>query len=96
MKHYFTFLQPKQTAFIPLFLGLLLFIVSLSANAQLGVYTFTGPGDCPHPNPTVSSQPLNATFSSFTNVNGECAGNDNVFEYKEWSEGSLFDFMNYN
>ena len=39
------------------FAGFLLFMLSSTARAQLGVYSFTGFGVCPHQNPAVNTQP---------------------------------------
>ena len=61
-----------QKAVSPLLLGLLLFIGSYTAKAQLGIYEFTGAGACPNQNAAVTLQPVNAVFSNFTSVGSTC------------------------
>ena len=64
MKTNFTFLnlrKAKKQALILFFVVL----SSFAANAQLGVYSFTGVGACPNQNPAVTLQPANAVFSNF-------------------------------
>jgi len=81
---------------VALFIGVLMFLQNSTAQAQLGQYTFTGSGNCPNQNPSVTSQPANAVFSDFTNVNADCSGQDNVFQYKKWNQGTTIDLGEYN
>ena len=71
-------------------------LISLSANAQLGVYPFTGGGACPNQNPAVTSQPANAVFSNYTDANTDCRNNDNVFSSRGWNTGNTIDLSEYN
>ena len=50
-----------------LFSFLFFVLIGLAANAQLGVYSFTGVGACPNQNPSVTGQPANAVFSNYNN-----------------------------
>lgn len=81
---------------ITLFVGLLLLLAGTIANAQLGIYSFTGSGGCPHPNGAVNSQPANAVFSNYTTVNTSCQNTDNVFDTKQWNQGNTIDLSQYN
>ena len=96
MKRQSTYQLLMRKAQISLFTGIVLFLLSSTTYAQLGVYTFSGQGNCPTQNPSVSSQPANATFSDFTNVNADCSGDDDVFSYKKWNSGNTIDLSEYN
>ena len=72
-----------------LFTGLLLFLGCCTATAQLGVYSFTGTGTCPHQNPAVNSQPANATFSNYVFAGGiSCKSRSNEYETQDWANSS--------
>ena len=71
------------------FAGFLLFMLSSTARAQLGVYSFTGFGVCPHQNPAVNTQPANATFSNYVFAGGiSCKARSNEFETQDWANGT--------
>ena len=96
MKYKSTARLLRTKAKTTLFTGLLMFLFSSASLAQLGVYTFTGHGNCPNQDPAVSAQPANAVFSDFTNVNADCSGQDDVFEYKQWNQGNSIDLTQYH
>ena len=73
-----------------------MFMAGTPASAQLGVYTFTGTDDCPLPNPMVASQPANAVFSNFVNVNATCDPIENAFQNKDWNSGTAIDLNEYH
>jgi hypothetical protein len=75
--------------------GLLLFAGVLNSQAQLGVYTFTGAAVCPNTNNTVTTQPANATFSTFTNMSGTCVASATQFSYTQWSWTATPDPLKY-
>ncbi len=73
--------------------------VALSSTvvAQLGVYEFTGAKSCPTQNPNVTSQPVNAIFSSFTTVNADCKDQfDNVCTYEKWNKNGTISLTEYH
>ncbi|MEP7164571.1 MAG: Ig-like domain-containing protein [Ferruginibacter sp.] len=81
---------------ITLFIGVLLILLTTSVNAQLGIYSFTGPGNCPTTNVGVDNQPANAIFSNYTNVNADCDQINNAFQYKNWDHDPGIDLTQYN
>ena len=81
---------------ITLFAGLFLLFFSTTVNAQLGIYSFTGTGSCPNQNPAVTSQPANATFSNYTNVNAGCNAVNDVFQFQGWNQSNTLDLTQYN
>jgi hypothetical protein len=78
---------------------LLIFILATStlslAQNLLGIYEFTGTGACPNQNPSVSSQPINATFGNFVNQNVNCVSTNNVFNNAGWNTTLNFDLNEY-
>src|SRR5438105_3000664 len=59
------------------------------AQTQLGIYQFTGASaTCPNTNNNVTSQPANATFSAFTNTNGQCVTSATVFNNDHWNNST--------
>ncbi len=81
---------------VTLLTGLLILIINVAATAQLGTYSFTGPGNCPNPNAAINSQPANAVFSNYNSVNTSCQGVSNVFQTKSWNQNSTIDLTQYN
>jgi len=79
---------------VTLLTGLLLLLISTAATAQLGVYSFTGPGDCT--NGAINSQPANAIFTNYNNVNADCEPKPNEFETKSWNQNMTVDLTQYN
>ena len=64
---------------------------------QLGIYQFASAiGSCPNTNNTVTLQPLNATFSAFTNVGGTCVASASSFNNLNWNIGSSVNLNQYN
>lgn len=96
MKTIFTNCNVHRRQLTTLFTGFFLFVLSATTSAQLGVYSFTGPGSCPNQNPAVNSQPANAVFSNYSSVNTNCQGEDNVFETKDWNNSNTLDLTEYN
>lgn len=96
MNHKSTARNLRTNFMIALFSGLLLLLSSLESNAQLGVYSFTGTGNCPNQNPSVTIQPLNAVFSDFVNVNATCDPIDNAFQYKDLNGNTTIDLGQYH
>ena len=97
MKTNFTFFnlrKAKKQALILFFVVL----SSFAANAQLGVYSFTGVGACPNQNPSVTGQPANAVFSNYNNsgVNLACVAATNAYEYRHWNTSGSIDLTEYN
>jgi Bacterial Ig domain len=76
--------------------GFLLFMLSITATAQLGTYSFTGSGACPNPNAAINSQPANAVFSNYNSVNTSCQNTGNVFDTKQWNISNTLDLAQYN
>ncbi len=72
------------------------FLISSSAFAQLGVYEFTGAGTCPHQNTAVTTQPANASFSNFSNVNVNCRTATDAFEFTAWNTTTTINLAEYN
>ncbi len=82
-----------------LLLGLLISFTLLSTTiwAQLGVYQFTGAKACPTQNPSVTTQPLNATFTNFSSVNTKCKeDNDNICAHEEWNTTGTINLSEYH
>jgi hypothetical protein len=71
-------------------------LVSTTASAQLGIYEFTGAGTCPNQNPAVTSQPSNAVFSNFSNVNANCTATTDQFVYTGWNTNTSIDLSQYH
>ena len=95
MKPYFTYLS--LTKKIKASITLLLFILLGSvASAQLGVYSFTGAGACPNQNPSVTSQPSNASFNTFSNINAACVAATDIFQTQAWNTTNTIDLTEYN
>ena len=96
MKTNFTQSNPRKTRFY-LFSTLLYLLISFSASAQLGTYSFTGTGSCPHQNPAVNSQPVNASFSAFNSAAGvDCDPLDDMYQIKNWEPGLTINLAEYN
>ena len=72
-RFYFTFL-----------IGFMLF--ATAASAQLGIYEFTGSGSCPNQDPAVTTQPVNAAFSTFSTVSANCVAATDVNLTDGWNE----------
>ena len=69
-----------KKAVLPLYMGLLLFALTHTANAQLAVFEFTGAAACPNQNSAVTIQPSGAVFSNFTSVGPTCDLATNVYQ----------------
>lgn len=82
----------KNYIFSFLFLS---FFGLMSAQNLLGIYEFTGTGACPNQNPNVTTQPLNATFSSFNAQNVTCSSAQNVFNNSGWNTSVNLDTAEY-
>ena len=78
-----------------LFTWLLFLLISSPVFAQLGTYSFTGPGACPNQNHSVTSQPANAVFSDFTLQGIDCDSEDNMFKTKNWTPVSSVNLSEY-
>ncbi|MFN8243855.1 MAG: Ig-like domain-containing protein [Ferruginibacter sp.] len=94
MKYLITRRLLMRKARITLIAGVLLFIQS-TTRAQLGVYSFTGTGNCPHQNPAVNSQPANASFSNFSTT-VSCDAADDIFQTKGWTPSASINLSEYN
>ena len=89
MKTSFTNWNFSPKKLMTLLTGFLLFAVNTATTAQLGVYSFTGIGVCPHQNPAVNTQPANATFSNYVFAGGiSCKARTNEFETQDWANGT--------
>ncbi len=89
MKPIFTNRNIFQKQLKALITGFLVFTLSLTTTAQLGYYSFTGFGTCPHQNPAVTTQPANATFSNYVFAGGiSCKARTNEFETQDWANGT--------
>jgi len=95
MKFKFTARPLRTKAKMPLLIGLFMFLFNMASMAQLGVYTFTGSGNCPNQNPAVFAQPANAVFSNFTSVNATCDEIDNAFQSKDLNGNSSINLGQY-
>ena len=84
-----------KKAVLPLYMGLLLFVVSSTVNAQMAIFEFTGQDACPNVNPAVTIQPANATFSNFIAVGPTCDGEENVFKYKDFNTNNNINLSEY-
>lgn len=83
MKPIFTFKGLRLTL-----IALLLTCLGSNSIAQtLGTYSFNGflLGTCPNNNNEVTTQPANATFSPFVNVNGNCVASLSEYINKGWN-----------
>ncbi len=96
MKPIFTNRNFYRKQLAALLTGLFLFLLSFTATAQLGTYSFTGTGGCPNPNGAVNSQPANAVFSNYTTVNTSCQNTSDVFDNKQWNQATAIDLGQYN
>lgn len=67
-----------------------------AAGTEIGLYEFTGPNSCPVLADTVTSQPTNATFSTFTSVGTSCSATSNVFSNSGWNTTAIIDLTEYN
>jgi hypothetical protein len=63
---------------------------------MLGIYEFTQPSGCPVLANTVTTQPANASFSTYTNQGGSCVGTNNVFNNDTWNTTSIINLNNFN
>ena len=79
-----------------LFTWLLFLLISSPVFAQLGTYSFTGPGTCPNQNPSVTSQPANAVFSDFTTIGTNCNIVNDIFESDTWNNTAVINLAQYN
>ena len=62
----------------------------------LGLYEFTGVAACPVVANTVTTQPLNALFSTFTNQGASCSPTASVFSGSSWNMAPTIDLTEYN
>src|SRR5687767_9397129 len=62
-------------------------IISVSGFTQLGTYSFTGVGVCPHQNPNVSVQPANSVFTAYTSANMTCVATTDVYKSTSLNTG---------
>jgi len=85
-----SFLQYKLISFF------LLIFISISAFAQLGIYSFTGNANCPINAQNVISQPSNASFGTYVNVNASCVNTPDIFDNQGWNTTAAIDLNQYN
>jgi hypothetical protein len=69
---------------------------ALVVPVSLGIYEFTQAYACPVLANTVTAQPANATFSTYTNQGGSCTEAANVFNNATWNTGATLNLNNYN
>ena len=62
----------------------------------LGLYEFTGASACPVTSNLVTSQPVNALFSPFSNLGVTCSPTANVFSASAWNLSNTIDLNQYN
>ena len=62
----------------------------------LGLYEFTGASACPVTSNLVTSQPVNALFSPFSNLGAICSPTGNVFSASAWNLSNTIDLNQYN
>ena len=62
----------------------------------LGLYEFTGASACPVTSNLVTSQPVNALFSPFSNLGAICSPTANVFSASAWNLSNTIDLNQYN
>ena len=62
----------------------------------LGLYEFTGASACPVTSNLVTSQPVNALFSPFSNLGVICSPTANVFSASAWNLSNTIDLNQYN
>lgn len=82
-------------AVFPLSMGLLLFVGSFTANAQLAIFEFTGASACPNQNSAVTIQPSGAVFSNFTSVGPTCDLATNVYQTINLNSSNNIDLSEY-
>lgn len=73
-------------------LSAILLVNCTGAIAQLGVYSFSGPGACPNQDPNATVQPgANVSFGTFTTVgnNLSCVATDDVNSQRHWNQNSI-------
>ena len=76
---------------------LFLFVLIVKFNGQvIGLYDFTGAGICPNPNINVTTQPLDATFSSFSSLNVNCSSANDVYNTSGWNTTDVINLSEYN
>lgn len=80
------------------FLVLMISLLSFSnySSAQLGIYEFTGTGACPTQGPSVTAQPIQASFSDFSTVNATCNASADVCQHEDWNENNSIDLNEYH
>jgi len=96
MKYKSTVRLMRTKSRVALLTGVLMFLFSSASIAQLGIYTFTGSGNCPNQDPAVTTQPAHAVFSDFTNVNATCDPISNAFQYKDLNSNNSIDLSQYD
>src|SRR4051812_43811181 len=57
-------------------------------SAQLGTYSFSGIGSCPHQNTSVNAQPVNSVFSSFSSANMTCVVATDIYKTNALNTGN--------
>ncbi len=62
----------------------------------LGLYEFTGASGCPVLANTVTTQPVNALFSPFSNLGVICSSSANAFSASAWNLSNTIDLNQYN
>lgn len=67
-----------------------------AAGTQIGLYEFNGSNVCPVLADTVTAQPANATFSSYSSVGTSCSATSNVFSNSDWNTTAIIDLTEYN
>lgn len=84
-----------KNSFAIIFLAFTFSILSGLTQAQtLGVYAFTGSNGCNYT--SITSQPSNATFSSYSSVNTNCESASNVYSRDAWNTSSTINTSEYN
>ena len=62
----------------------------------LGLYEFTAAANCPVTSNLVTTQPVNAMFSPFSNLGVTCSPTANVFSASTWNQSNTIDLNQYN
>ena len=83
---------------IRIFLATTMFflLTNFVASAQLGTYSFNGPGTCPNQNPNVNTQPSGAVFSAFTTTGTNCYVLNDVFATQGLNTTPAINLTQYN
>src|SRR4051812_32084963 len=75
---------------------MLLALANNRASAQLGRYAFAGTAACPNTAISVTTQPANATFGTYTSTGTACSASNANFLTSNWTTNSTFNVNEYN